>query len=405
MLRALGRRGLRVAAGAGGTRCSGMHSRYAAARLVVPDPRADLDQYAAVILEWLREHPTDVVLTSTDAGLETLHHHRERFAAVTSPAVGAPEAVDIAASKARTLEVAAELGIPAPRSISVSCPDSTLAALAEIGLPAVIKPFESWRQRPDGRGERVSPVLVETLDGARTAAHQLVRPDGPALVQEVAPGGRETHKLFVSEGKVVASLVMRPERCWPPLGGSSTMRRTIEPPADTAAMAERLVTHIGLEGYSEVEFRRTACGQPRLMEINARLSQSIELADAAGVDFAYLQLEWARGRRLPAMPRPRHARVGWLAGDLRVMAGSLVGSPPPRPCALQSLRAIGGDYLARGARIEGIARDDLRPTVRSLHFTARVALNAVRRRLPAVTAAAGAAELAASLSGVGLGLG
>ena len=157
-------------------------------------------------------------------------------------------------------------------------------------------------------------------------------------MQEVAPGGRETHKLFVSEGKVVASLVMRPERCWPPLGGSSTMRRTIEPPADTAAMAERLVTHIGLEGYSEVEFRRTACGQPRLMEINARLSQSIELADAAGVDFAYLQLEWARGRRLPAMPRPRHARVGWLAGDLRVMAGSLVGSPPPRPCPLQSLQ-------------------------------------------------------------------
>ena len=70
-------------------RCSGMHSRYAAARLVVPDPRADLDHYAEVILEWLREHPTDVVLTSTDAGLETLHHHRERFAAVTSPAVGA----------------------------------------------------------------------------------------------------------------------------------------------------------------------------------------------------------------------------------------------------------------------------------------------------------------------------
>ena len=87
------------------------------------------------------------------------------------------------------------------------------------------------------------------------------------------------------------------------------------------------------------------------------------------------------------------------------MAGSLIGSPPPRPCALQSLRAIGGDYLARGARIEGIARDDLRPTLRSLHFTARVALNAVRRRLPAITATAGAAELAAALSGVGLGLG
>ena len=378
MVRTLGREGLRVAAAASGQHCSGLATRYASTRLHLPDPRQDLPAYADAIVRWLDAHPTDAVLTSTDAGLETLHQYRIPLGEVTRPAVAAPEAVDIAACKATTLAVAAELGIPGPRSIPATTPDEVLEAIAALGLPAVLKPTSSWRDAPDGGGERLSPVLVETPEQARCAAAHLVRADSPALVQEYATGGRETHKLFVAQGAVLVHLVMRPERCWPPLGGSSTMRRTIDPPERTTAWARELVLRIGLEGYSEVEFRRTLAGEPLLMEVNARLSQSLELAQRAGVDLARMQLEWARGGDIPVPQRVRAARVGWLGGDLRVAAGALKGTPPPRP-PRAAIRAVGGDYLLGRAHVEGLALDDLRPIVGAVGFHLRNGVAHLRR--------------------------
>jgi predicted ATP-grasp superfamily ATP-dependent carboligase len=199
---------------------------------------------------------------------------------------------------------------------------------------------------------------------------ELARPGAPVLVQEVAPGDRETHKLFVAGGRMVARVVMRPERCWPPLGGSSTMRVTIPAPDDSAGYAERLVREVGLEGYSEVEFRRSADGRPLLMEINARLSQSIEVARRAGVDFARLQLEWARGGPLAPVTGYRvGVRVGWLAGDARYVA-ALHGRTP---------LAVGADYLS-GARIEGLDLRDPRPLAAAVAFNARGLGRALRTR-------------------------
>jgi predicted ATP-grasp superfamily ATP-dependent carboligase len=200
-------------------------------------------------------------------------------------------------------------------------------------------------------------------------------------VQELAPGRRETIKLFRSRGRVLARLAMVVERAWPPLGGSSVMRVTVEPPADSLAIAERLVEAIGLDGYSEVEIRRDASGRPLLMEVNPRLSQSIELAARAGVDFARMQVAWARGEPVPEQPSARLGlRLGWLAGDARLAAGALLGSPPPRPPAAGTWLAIARDYSVGRARIEGLDRRDLGPVVAALAATARGAFRRVRPR-------------------------
>jgi len=119
---------------------------------------------------------------------------------------------------------------------------------------------------------------------------------------------------------------------------------------------------IGLDGYSEVEFRRGADGTPLLMEVNPRLSQSVELAVRAGVDFPRMQLEWARGGRVePVRTYRTGVRLGWLAGEARLLANS------PAPVR---------DYLRR-TRIEGLDLDDPLPIASALAFTARSAL---RRR-------------------------
>lgn len=250
----------------------------------------------------------------------------------------------------------------------MSSPAELEAAVAEVGLPCVLKPITSWRALGDG-GERVAPIYVADLAGAKHVAENLVRADAPVLVQELVGGARETIKLFRSQGQTLAMLAMLVDRSWPPLGGSSVMRQSISPPADTLDFAERLVAEIGLEGYAEVEFRRDAHGRPLLMEVNPRLSQSVELATRAGIDFPRMQMEWARGGTIPVPPSPRIGlRVGWLAGDLRLVVGAIAGSPDPKPRLAPTLGSITSDYLLHRARLEGFSLRDPRPVIGGVVF-------------------------------------
>jgi predicted ATP-grasp superfamily ATP-dependent carboligase len=372
IVRALGDAGLRVAVGAPLAATPGLRTRHAEASFLLPPPAAGVPAALAALLAALRETPVDAILTCGDPWLAVLHTHRNEIVPLAAPAIGSCEAVAIACSKPRTLALAAELGIPAPRSLTATSIAEATAAAAELGLPVVLKPVSSWRPDAGGGdgGDRLAPVWCGTAPEVHEAAGRLASADAPVLVQEVAPGARETHKLFVAGGEVLARVVMEPVRCWPPLGGSSTMRQTIAAPADSARMAQRLVLEAGLEGYSEVEFRRSADGRPLLMEINPRLSQSIDIARRAGVDFARLQLEWARGGRLDRVSGYRvGVRVGWLAGDARFAASALTGNGHPRP-ALRDAAQIGRDYLT-GTHIEGFDLNDPRPVWSALAFNAR----------------------------------
>jgi predicted ATP-grasp superfamily ATP-dependent carboligase len=369
--RSLGRAGCTVGVAARDTSASGLRTRYAERRVELPNPEDDFARFRDALLAALADAPADATLPSIDSSVEALHRHRDAFGRLTAPALGAPEAVEIALSKERTLELAAAVGLPVPRSLLARNASELEAAALEVGFPCVVKPVTSWRSVGSG-GERVAPVLVADVEAARELGVSFVREDAPALVQQLAVGRRETIKLFRDGGQVLVRVAMAVDRTWPPLGGSSVMRRTIALPDDTVEFAERLVAEIGLDGYSEVEFRRGGEGQPLLMEVNPRLSQSVEVAIRAGVDFARMQFEWARGGTIP---RPQAAavglRVGWVAGDLRLLVGAVAGSDPPRPRPGETARAVLSDYALHAARWEGFDLRDPQPMFAALAFTAR----------------------------------
>jgi carbamoyl-phosphate synthase large subunit len=366
-----------IASSEGGA--SGMRTRAAEQRVVLADPRTAFEAYADGIVAALS--PGDVALCSGERALEALRARREAIAARGAVAAIASEAaLTIAGSKQLTLDRAAALGIESPRSLQVSTPEEALAGAADLGYPLVVKPLASWRPLPGGGGETVAPMLAYDRAGLEKVARRLVRPAAPALLQQVATGLRETHKFVLQDGRLIARLVMVAERCWPPLGGSSVMRVTVDPPADSYALALALVTDAGLDGVSEVEFRRDDAGRPLLMEINARISQSVALAHRAGVELAQLQLRWARGEQLePVADYRRGVRLGWPAGEARLLACGLIGRLDPRPRPLTELRDIARDYGLRHAGLEGLDRRDPAPTAAALAFTLKSAGGWLRR--------------------------
>ena len=352
-VRSLGRRGLSVAALEVSRDVPAFSSRWCQQASVCP---VDLgtDGYLACLEQLLGRAGARVLIPGHDGTIALLLRYRARVEQRARIALAKEPAMAIAVSKERTLAVASKLGLRMPRGLVVRTVTEVPAAVREIGLPAVVKPSESWLCGGQ-KGTRVVSRLVTTSEEALRAVAELTRFGGVVLFQQLLSGRREAVSFLYANGEMHARFAQWAKRMSPPLGGESVLRQSIAVPADTGDQAERLVREIELEGYSEVEFRRDADGRAYLMEINPRLSASVEIAVRCGVDFPYLLYQWASGGPID---RVRSYRTGawmrYLRGDLMTTIAALQqrgrpGVTPPVPAvlgfALSFFKPMAYDYL------------------------------------------------------------
>ena len=336
-VRSLGRRGLRVAAAGRHHKTPALSSRWCRQRVVLP-PEDAPGPYLADLEAWLDHAGARVLIASSDATIALLRASRARLEPRVRLALGNEDALAIAVDKERTLETARRLGIPAPLGVVVTEVGGVALALNKVGLPAVVKPSASWLW--NGReGLRLGATLVATPAEAFHAVATVTRFGGAALIQQLLTGRREAVSFLYARGEVYARFAQWAMRTDPPLGGLSVLRQSIAVPPDIGPQAEALVREIDLEGYSEVEFRRDAAGVSYLMEINPRLSASVEVAVRAGVDFPTLLYQWASGAPIERVPCYRIG--GWmrhLGGDIGTTLAAL--RERGRPGVTSPLRAL-----------------------------------------------------------------
>jgi thioredoxin reductase/predicted ATP-grasp superfamily ATP-dependent carboligase len=343
-------------------------------------------EYLAYLEQVLAQTGARVLITSADGMVALVRKYREQLERRVNIALASEAALAIAVNKEQTLAVAQNLGLAVPRGVVVKAVDEVKEALREIGLPAVVKPVESWLWGK-GHGTRVASYLVTTPDEARCAVEALTAHGGTTLFQQYLTGRREAISLLYAGGEVYARFAQWAKRTEPLLGGLSVVRQSMPVPVDSGEQAERLIRAIDLEGYSEVEFRRDASGVPYLMEINPRLSASVEIAVRAGVDFPYLLYQWASGAPIDKIT---HYRTGiwqrYLTGDIMSTIGALQqrgrpGVTPPDQAILDFWRSflipMHYDYLDW---------QDLTPAIRaSSNFTRSWVGGAIIKRFSRIT--------------------
>jgi len=313
-VRSLGRRGLSVAA-LDGINVPAFSSRWCRQGFVCSADHAS-DAYLAFLEQLLASSTSRVLIPSADGTIALLRRHRARVEQRARIALAREPAMSIAVNKEQTLTIAKRLGVGVPRGLVVRAIGEVPGALKEIGLPAVVKPSESWLWG-ERRGVRVVSQLVTTAAEAMRAVAELTHLGGVTLFQEFLPGRRESVSFLYANGEMHARFAQWAKRMNPPWGGESIVRQSIPIPPDIGDQAERLVREIDLEGYSEVEFRRDNTGAPYLMEINPRLSASVEMAVRSGVDFPYLLYQWASGGPVDTVDSYRVGNwMRYLAGDL-----------------------------------------------------------------------------------------
>jgi predicted ATP-grasp superfamily ATP-dependent carboligase len=357
-------------------------SRWCNRAYLAPEYDQQPEPFVTYLLQLLDTIQPRVLFASSDGTLAVVRAHREEIEKRTHVALAKEEALEVAINKDQTLAIAERLGIGVPRGVIVSATDEVTEAVRDIGLPAVVKPIETWLWG-EQQGVRLICELVTTPDEARRAVEKLTRSGGTVLFQQFLTGRREAVSFLYARGEMYACFAQWAKRTQPPLGGTSVLRQSIALPEDIQTQAERLVREIELEGYSEVEFRRDATGKPYLMEINPRLSASVELAVRSGVDFPFLLYQWACGE---SIERVEHYRTGgwmrYLEGDIITTAQAIMergrpGVASPVQIILDFCTSFfvpcGYDYVDW--------RDPLPAWMAASDFTRRVVARAVRRSL------------------------
>jgi predicted ATP-grasp superfamily ATP-dependent carboligase len=334
-VRSLGSRRLQVAAMDTCRNAPAFSSRWCQQQFRAPSYEQSEEPYVAYLEKLLDDVPVRVLIPASDGTIAALRAHRERLERRVCIALAKEPALGIAINKEETLAIARRLRLGIPQGVAVGETSELSAALREIGLPAVIKPMQSW-VHSEHSGTRVAPRLVTTPDEARQAVETLERLGAKRFFcQQFLSGVREAVSFLYAHGNVYARFAQQTRRSHPPLGGTSVLRQSIEVPPDIGDQAERLVREIDLEGIAEVEFRRDGAGNPYLMEINPRLWASTELAVRAGVDFPYLLYQWAIGDKIDfVMGYRAGVWLRHLSDDLETTVASLLqrgrpGLPPP----------------------------------------------------------------------------
>lgn len=395
--RTLGRQGLRVATAECTDLCDSRFgvptfaSRWSLETNKLPSYHDDPTAYARAVVDLASAHPTRVVIPSMDGSVAALRSWRSCFEQLgIGLALASEAALDAANDKKRTLALAAELGIPFPRTIAIECAEDTPAALAEVGYPAVIKPTQSWVSNADCATRVVSKAVREESEAIRYV-EELIMLGGSPVIQQMANGPREAVCVFYADDKVWAKFAQVAYRTTPALGGVSVVREGIPMPADLESAALALVRNLDLEGCCEVEFRRDATGRPLLMEINARLSGSIEVAVRSGVPFPALLWQWAAGEPLAAVPGYQTGiKMRYLKGDMKWLWENIEcrGRQPDGVRPQTAIATFAKDFIHRQS-YDYMDRHDLGPAVAALAGNVNLARRKLTKGIPSRRSDAG----------------
>jgi predicted ATP-grasp superfamily ATP-dependent carboligase len=288
------------------------------------DLGSETEEATQAWLAWLlQEGPHGaVILPCNDEGLEMVARNRPRLVELGyHPMEANDEAILAMLDKERTSALARELGVPAPLTLEVKSVADAERAAQEMNFPCLLKPVHSHLFTRH-YGQRRKLFVSRTQEELREQAADALEAGLEMLAMETIPGGDEqivTYWTYLEEGgEPLCHFTKRRIRQYPVRFGVGSYHITQWDP-EVAELGLKFLRGAGARGLAAVEFKRdTRDGIPKLMECNHRLTGSIELGRAAGMDFSLLAYRRALKLPTPSLDGFREGVRLWIPGlDLR----------------------------------------------------------------------------------------
>jgi D-aspartate ligase len=288
------------------------YSRYTSHRVRV-DPMRDDESIVRSLLAAGRDLGLDgwVLYPTRDEIVAAIARNCDLLAQTFRVPMPGWSSLQWACDKRNTYRLAADVGVPVPRTWY----PSDVAELRAIDgdPPYAVKPAikehfiyatkaKAWRA--DSRAE---------LENLFTEAARVVGP-GEVMIQELIPGdGRFqfAYCAFFKDGSAAASMTARRRRQHPPeFGRASTYVETVDEPL-LETYSERFLRAAGYYGLAELEYKLDSRdGQYKLLDFNARPWGYNSLGARAGVDFSFLLFSDTNGQ--PVERRRAQAGIRWI---------------------------------------------------------------------------------------------
>lgn len=203
-------------------------------------------------------------------------------------------------SRQDSLEAMRAEGVRVPDGVAIENEAALERAIAQIGLPAVLKADGSW----GGEGVAVARTPEEARAAYRKLAfpaprwrsvaralrrkdmhflHEAIAPKARAIsLQKFIAGHPAASAFAAKDGEVVASIGYDVLVAQGTIGPPNVIRRVDCPQIQEAA--RKVAKRFGLSGMHGLDFIRDANGDVHLIEINPRATQGGTLAFGAGRD-------------------------------------------------------------------------------------------------------------------------
>ncbi len=189
---------------------------------------------------------------------------------------GDPNVIGRLRDKGQTRAMLGEAGVPQPASVPVKDVAEALAAAAEVGYPAILK--------PRGLGASLGVVRVENAQELRRmfpftrgtqGPEPVPLPERPVLVEECVLGEEISIDSVVSHGRVTPLFIGRKVLGYPPYAEEVGHYVSADDPllTDETMLAALQDTHAALgftDGWTHSEYMLTSTG-PKVIEVNGRL--------------------------------------------------------------------------------------------------------------------------------------
>jgi D-aspartate ligase len=364
IVRSLGRRGIPVCV-VDDEPAVARFSRYTTQFLRVSDLRHERSIIETVLEIGKRFRLEGWVLYATrDEIVASLSRGRDQLRSLFRVPTPQWESVKYAHDKRLTYQLAAQLGIPTPRTWYPAS-RAELDGIRANGTTLVIKPAIKehfiYATKVKGWFARNDAQLRERFTQAAG-----ILPEGEVMVQEFIPG-EGTHQFsfcaFFKDRRSVGRMTVCRRRQRPSdLGRSSTFVETIDLPA-IVEYSEQFLSQIDYYGLVELEYKRDARdGEYKLLDVNPRTWGYHSIGPRAGVDFPFLLFADQLGEHVPfASARPG---IRWvrLTTDTSVAVSELRRGRLRLRDYVRSLRQAGVEAVfTRDDPIPGLAELALLP--------------------------------------------
>lgn len=284
------------------------YSRHARLRLRYPDPM----QSPKAFIDWLNTHASgdayELIIPVTERTVVPLMRHRDQVQAARI-ALPSNDSLEVALDKAKTVELARQLGIPVPESTLIAQASALDSIKSALVYPVVVKPARSM-------GTADLSIVQLGVDYAFNESELIAKTRhalrfGNVILQEYFAGQGVGIELIADHGKIMYAFQHLRLHEVPLTGGGSSLRQSVTVEPELLEASQKLMASLDWHGVAMVEFKWDPKTRDfRLMEINGRFWGSLPLAVAAGADFPAMLYELLTLGSIAPRPPARIGMVG-----------------------------------------------------------------------------------------------